>query len=87
MCKAHKETKLNKILFKVYPHSCKSMFIFKRGANEKNFREMGLRGGGYTCGFQGIVNVAEFSLVMESQVFITLYFTISMYVTFIFFLY
>lgn len=32
--------------------------------------------GRYTSGFQGIVNVADFSLVMEPQVFITLYFII-----------
>lgn len=32
--------------------------------------------GGHTCGFEGIVNVADSSLVIEPQVFITLYFII-----------
>lgn len=52
------------------------MFIFKRGANEKNFKMAGKGDGGYTCGFEDIVYVADFSLVMEPQVFITLYFVI-----------
>lgn len=64
--KAHKEAKLN-ILFKAHGHSCKNRFTFKRG-NEKDFRMVGKwGGGGHTCGFEGIVNVADSSLVMEPQ--------------------
>lgn len=76
--KAHKEAKLYRLK---YTHIVAKVCSFLKGEQlKKKFRMVGKWDEGHTCGFEGIVNVTDFSLVMVPQVLLFTYVTSFLYI-------